>query len=399
VTNLEHDGTPTLPLFVGMVKKFGPRHPDRVRRHAVALSTVHPHAVRRSYQVTLFDPMTTVHSSIHVSHDETTRWYGPSYAFRITPRFALGLSAFLATRSITHEEDDVIVTTGARDPDGFFRNATLSVRESITDVDATGIVLRVGALWDPTDEWRVGIMFQPPAITIDSSARVFERRSFADLLAAEPIATFFHSDQAGLDSTYRVPMEVRVGTSFAPSETFIAALDVSVYAPVGSESDPVELVGRPSPEPGTGETPQAGILAITDYHSVWTFNVSAGIETMIADAVPLRAGVFTDLSGAPRIEGPTDRYAPAHVNQYGASLSVGIRSGGYDLAIGAAGVIGFGRGLALNPNPGFDPTPQTFLPTDVESRSIYFFLSGAKKAVSRLARNAYDEYLRPEEMD
>ena len=398
--NLEHDGTPTVPLFVGLVKKFGPRHPDRVRRHAVALSTVHPQSVRRSYQVTLIDPVTTVHTSLHVGHEETVRWYGPSYAFRVTPTFALGLSAFLATREIRHEEDEVIVTTGARDPmDGFFRNATLSVRESIVEADATGIVFRVGALWDATDELRLGIMIQPPAITINSEARVFERRTFADLIADPAIATFFHSDQGGLESSYRLPIEVRVGASYAFSEAFLAALDVSVYAPVGSEDDPVTVVGAASPDPTTGDTPQPGILSVTDYHAEATFNVSAGFDALIADVLPLRAGVFTDLSAAPAIDSPTDRYALARVDGVGASLSVGIRSGGYDLAIGAAGVLGFGDGLRLNENPGLDPDPETFLPTEVESRSVYFFLSGAKRAVSRLARDVYDEYLRPEEMD
>lgn len=395
--DLEHDGTPTVPLFVGLVKKFGPRHPDRVRRHAVALSTVHPQSVRRSYQVTLFDPATTVHSSIHLSREETNRWYGPSYAFRVTPELAIGLSAFLATREIRHEEDEVIVTTGARDPaDGFYRNATLSVRESLVEVDATGIVLRAGVLWDATERLRLGLMFQPPAISLDSGARVFERRSFADLLATDPVATFFHSDQSGLGSTFRIPMEIRIGASYQVMESLIAALDVSVYMPVGSEDDPISLVGPAAPEPITGDTPQPGVLMVTDYHSELAFNVSAGVDTLIAEVVPFRVGVFTDLSAAPSIDGPSDRYAPARVNGYGATLSVGVQSGGYDLAIGAAGLLGTGRGLALNPAPGFDPVPETFVPTDVRSRSVYFFLSGAKRAASRLARDVYDEYLQPE---
>lgn len=395
--DLVHDGTPTVPLFVGLVKKFGPRDEDRVRRHAVALSTIHPQSASRRFEVTLFDRDTGVHTSLRLSHDERVRWYGPSYAYRISPTFALGASAFLATRRMRHEEDEVIVTLGDRGMDGFYRNSTLSVRESIVEVDATGVVLRLGALWEPADHWRVGIVVQPPGIPIRSSSRVFERRSFADTLATDPIATFFHSDQGGLDSESPVPWEVRVGGSYRPSEAFAASLDVSVYGSVGSEDDPVQQVGAPNPEPATGDTPQPGILVVTDYHREMTFNVSVGTEGVIADVVPVRAGFFTDLSAAPRIEGPTDRYAPARVNGYGVSLSVGIQAGGYDIAVGAAGLIGRGRGLALNPEPGSGDVPETFLPTDVRTRAIYFFLSGAKKAASRLARNVYDEYLRPEQ--
>lgn len=395
--DLTHDGTPTVPLFVGVVTKLGPKDREGVRPHAIALSTVHPQSVRRSYEVTLVDPATGVHTSLHLSHEETTRWYGPSYALRISPQLAVGISAFLATREIRHEEDEVIVTTGMRDPDGFFRNATLSVRESIVDADATGVVLRLGVLYEPVDRVRIGVMFQPPAISIDSGSRVFERRSFADLLATDPIATFFHSDQGDLRSDFRVPWELRVGGSYSPFDDFVAALDVSLYGPLGSDTDPVVVAGGAQPDVETGDTPQPGIFAVSQYASEVTFNVSAGIETVIAGVVPLRAGVFTDLSAAPPIEGPTDQYRPAHVDGYGASLSVGVRTGGYDVAIGAAGLIGFGTGLRLNPAPGIDPTPQTYLPADVESRSIYFFLSGAKRAASRLARDVYEGYIEAQE--
>ncbi len=393
--DLVHDGTPTVPLFVGLVKKFGPRDDDRVRRHAIALSTIHPQSASRRFAVTLVDETTDVHASLRVTQSDQVRWYGPSYAYRVSPSFALGLSAFLATRSLRHEEDEVIVTLGAREPDGYYRNSTMAVRESIVEAEMTGVVLRIGALWDPNEHWRLGIMVQPPGIRISESSRIFERRSYADLLAADPIATFFYSDQDDLDSESPVPLEVRVGVSYTHSEAFVATLDASVYAPVGSENDLVHQIGQPDPEPTTGDTPQPGILAVTDYRRELTFNASIGMETIIADAVPIRAGLFTDFSSAPPIDGPTDQYAPARVNGYGASLSVGIRAEGYDLAIGAAGLLGFGRGLRLNPDPG-GPIPETFLPTDVETRAVYFFLSGAKKAASRLARNVYDEYLRPE---
>lgn len=392
--DLVHDGTPTVPLFVGVVKKFGPRDAERVRRHAIALSTVHPQSVNRRFEVIRTNERTAVHTSLVVSHQETTRWYGPSYAYRISPDFALGVSAFLATRELRHQEDEAIVTLNAADPS---TNPTVFVRESIVDAEALGVVLRLGASWNATDEIRVGLMFQPPGISISSSSRVYERLIFADLMASPPGATFFVSDQGDLESEAPVPWELRLGARWSPSDAFMGALDVSIYGPVGSEEDPVHAIGAPDPEPPTGNTPQPGIFVVNDYRSELAFNVSLGMETIVAETVPIRAGVFTDLSAAPEVGGPTDVYAPAHVDGYGASLSVGITTEGYDLAIGAAALLGYGRGLRLNPQPGLDPTPQTYLPTDVETRSVYFFLSGAKRAASRLARNVYDEYIRPED--
>lgn len=395
IADLEHDATPSLPLLVSIVKKFGPRDEDRVRRHAVALSTINPFRVRRGYEVALRNPSTGVTSTLRVSSEDRMTWWGPSYAYRITPRLAAGVSAFLSTRELRHEEGEIIITEGDRQPDGVFRNSTLSVRDSVVEVDARQFVFRLGALWDPNDHWRIGVMFQPPGLQVTGSSRIYEQRSFADLITVPATATFFRSDQGDLDAESPIPWELRVGASYQHDEAFTAALDVSLYGPVGSANDPVRFLGQPDPEPMTGDVPQPGLFVPYQYHQVVTANVSVGVESVIAGVVPLSAGLFTNFSGAPPVDEPTYQYSPARVNGYGASLSVGIRSGGYDLAIGAAGLIGRGRGLRLNPNPGVDPNPETYLPTNVESTTVYFFISGARQAVSRLARNAYDEYLSP----
>ncbi|MEM9193056.1 MAG: hypothetical protein AAGF12_28030 [Myxococcota bacterium] len=393
-TDLDHESNPTVPLFVGLVKKFGNRHPDRVRRHAIALSTVHPTQVRRNFSATLENPMTGVETTLSVRRSDTVRWWGPSYAYRVTPRFALGVSAFLSTRSFEHEEDEVIITQGTRDPTGVFRNSTLSIRESLVEIDDTQIVLRIGAIYDH-GPFRFGLTFQPPAIPISGSSTINERRSFADLLADPPAATFFRSDQGGLDSSSPIPWELRLGASYTHGPDFHVALDVSVYGPVGSEDDPVVPFGFADPDPITGEVPQPGIFAVQQYHANVTANMSLGMETVIAGVVPVRAGVFTDFSAAPDVPEASDILGPDQVNHYGASLSVGLRAGGYDLSVGAAVVYGRGEGYRLNPQPGLDPTPETYLAADVESRTVYFFISGAQQAAGRLAKSVYDEYIRP----
>jgi hypothetical protein len=61
---------------------------------------------------------------------------------------------------------------------------------------------------------------------------------------------------------------------------------------------------------------------------VLTFNVALGMEMTIEDVVPLRVGVFTNRSSAPSLPAFTQQYRPDDVHQYGASLSVGLRTGG-----------------------------------------------------------------------
>jgi len=398
VADLEHDDLPSVPLFAGLVKKFGGRDPDGVRRHAFALSTIHPTPLNRRFEVQLTNATTGVTTTLRITESDSTSWWGPSYAYRVTPRFALGASAFLVTRDFMHEEDELIVQEGARDPDGFFRNSNLSLRQSTASLDAKSAVFRLGAIWDPDDHFRIGLMVQPPGLQFDGSSRIYERRSYADLMAApDPIATFFASDQNDLESESPIPWEVRLGAAYRHDENFTAVLDLSLHGPIGSEAAPVLPFGAPGPEPVTGETPQPGDYLVQELRSELTANVSLGMESIIAEVVPLRAGLFTNFSAAPSVEGPSDTYGPANVDGFGASLSVGIRSGGYDLAVGAAGVMGSGRGYRTNPDPG-GVVPERYLPADVESQTLYFFLTGHKSAISRLAREVYNEYLRPEEV-
>ena len=82
------------------------------------------------------------------------------------------------------------------------------------------------------------------------------------------------------------------------------------------------------------------------------------------------------------------------VDMWGASLSVGIRTGDYDVALGVTGLIGSGDGYGYRLGGA-----TTYVRTGVEDQILYFFLSGAKRAVSRLARTAYDEVLEDEAVE
>ena len=394
--DLVHDATPTFPVFVGVVYKIGKRDEDGVRNHALALCTFHPYRRDYRYTVDLFNRSTGVSDALRITGSDTITWYGPSYAIRLSPRFALGISGFLSTRSMRHEEDQSIVTEGQRDSvTGIYQNLSLSVRESLVEVEAEHLVARLGMHYAIDDHFSVGVMLQPPGLAIHQASRVRERRSFADLFSMPPSATFFHDDQGDLPAESPIPWEVRLGAAYRADDNFSVAMDLSVYGPNGTAKQPIAAIGVPDPDPETGDIMQPGDFVVQSWHRELTANLSVGIETLIADTVPLRAGLFTNFSAAPAIEGPTNQYAPNDVDTFGTTLSVGLRSGDYDIALGAAAMYGQGDALRINPDP-FGPVADTYLPTTAESRTIYFFLSGAKRAVSRLGRNVYDEYLRPE---
>lgn len=390
--DLEHSGLPAIPLFVGVVKRLGRRDDTGLRRHAFALSTTFPNAQRYRFDVALANSSTGVRDALRIDREARSIWYGPSWAYRVSPTLAFGISGFLVTRRVRHSEDHTIITEGVLNPArGTFENATLSVRETMVKMQTRHIVFRLGAMWDATDRLRLGVMVQPPGIELTDTARIRERRAFADTLAADSYATLYESEQKNLSAAAPVPLEVRLGTSYAASESFVLALDVGLVVP---RSGLVRAFGQPAPEPITGETPQPGDFFADSYRRDIVVNAALGFEAVAADVIPIRAGVYTDLSAAPSIDGPTDLYAHDDVDRVGSTFSIGYRSEDYDLSVGVAALFGFGTGLRTNPDPGLGATPEAYLPTDVRERTIFFFISGAQSTVSRLARHVYREHIR-----
>ncbi|HJL27385.1 MAG TPA: hypothetical protein RMH80_34520, partial [Polyangiaceae bacterium LLY-WYZ-15_(1-7)] len=321
---------PGVPLFATMVKRFGPRDANRVRRHALAFSTLNPVQRRLRYDVDVLNEATNVRETLSIDHDDRITYFGPSVGFRLRDDLAVGLSAFLATRRLRHREDQIVVTEIRFDPDtGTFVNDTLSVRESVASLTTRHALFRLGVAWEPSARWRLGLMFQPPGIELTDSARLQDRRSFADTLASPAYATYFNADQGGLPAASPIPWELRIGASWAATPALLFAADVSLYGRSGGPDEPIRPFGTPEPDPETGDLPQAGDYLATSWYRQYNVNVSVGMEGVIAGRVPVRLGFFTDRSSAPPIEGPTDRYRIEHVDRYGATASVGYRSDDY----------------------------------------------------------------------
>lgn len=224
-------------------------------------------------------------------------------------------------------------------------------------------------------------MFQPPGIEWRDRARIRNRLILADTLAVPAYSTFEYVDARGLDGAAPIPWSLRVGASFAPNANLLFAADFQLVGRVGSPGNPVRAIQVPDPVPETGYVGEVGDYYPTATHRLPTFNVAVGMEAVIAGLVPVRVGFFTDRSAAPAITGPTAEYQHVDIDRYGATFSIGFRDDAYDLSVGVAAL--FGRGDALRTNPDFDPQ---YLPTEARDRVIYFFISGARRAASRFAK-------------
>ena len=134
------------------------------------------------------------------------------------------------------------------------------------------------------------------------------------------------------------------------------ALDVSAYGKRGSPEDPVVAIGPRDVTPGTARSPQPGELVLEEWWGKRTGNVAVGMEYRIRNMVLVRCGIFTDLSGAPKLPKVSQTYRPSDVNRFGATLSAGLLTRGYDVSLGVAGTFGWGKTQALVVD---DPKPPT----------------------------------------
>lgn len=378
--DLQHDALPSLPLFVGFVQKLGDEGPDGVRQHGIALSIVRPALIRRAFRVDVADPARGASNTLRIDQEESSQWYGVSYGIRLGEGLALGVGAWVALRQLRHREDEfvaegVVPIEDRRTADRFL------ARYSEANLDSFDLVIRLGLLWQIDPQWRLGVMLQPTPVSLSTTASISSRLGLARDATLDDLRFVERQD---LDGDYPLPWQLRVGVGFAAMRDLAFALDVALYAPMGIGA-PIRTFGPTEVDPVSGEPISPGRFIPRTWSANFTANVSFGFDALIADIVPIQGGVFTDLSAAPSIDGPSDEYAPAQVHGFGASLAGGIHRGDFDVQLGVAGVLGWGTGLGTSPDP--DPLPgEAYVPREVRRYSVYFFLSGTERAAATLVR-------------
>lgn len=386
--DLEHDAIPSLPLFVGFGQKFGSEDAHGIHQHGIALSIVRPAQIRRRFEVNVFDEVAGFGDSIRIDHEESSQWYGVSYGVRLEPGFALGIGGWLALRDVEHREEQF--TARGIIPAGASRTADrLMAQQNEATVSTIGLVFRIGLLWHIDSQWSFGAMLQPGAISITNGATLSARSGRTGTGIPPAVEDLRFIEQEDLSGDLPLPWQLRVGASHRFTPDYRMALDLAVYAPIGSESDPVDTFGG-EVDPVTGEVPSPGQFIAREWYANMTANVALGFDAMIADLVPLQAGVFTDFSAAPGIDGPSPVYRSPQVHGFGASVAGGIHRGDFDVQVGAAGVFGWGTGLGTNPDANA-PVSERYLPRSVERYTLYFFISGTERAAESLVRELLRE--------
>jgi hypothetical protein len=272
--------------------------------------------------------------------------------------------------------------------------------DSTVDIDVVSLLFRVGVLWQPHENWLLGLMVSAPSIKLDNlvlwktAGKLDQTFGLASVDGTGDDRVEYYTDGYDLEVASYEPAAFRGGAAFTWAEEFVAALDLSLHLPMtytrirgdavmdrrcpeGLETCDVTVDEKASPywfDPGV-------VRRVTRRPVV---NVNAGWELLIDETWTLRNGFFTDFSSAPQVVASADPQLP-RVNRYGATLSVGWQNMGYDIAVGVMGA--YGRGYASVFNPGGEPAE--WRPAPMEERALYVFVSGIQKAVVRGAKQAY----------
>ena len=97
----------------------------------------------------------------------------------------------------------------------------------------------------------------------------------------------------------------------------------------------------------------------------------------------------SERSSAPEVPLISTQYVRDRMHTLGGAFSVGIRTGSFDLSIGATGLFGVGEGLAIV--RGAAGEPLSYRTTDIKDTSLLVFMTGARQAVKTLVKRVIQD--------
>jgi long-subunit fatty acid transport protein len=382
--NIDYKGRPSLPLFVAVVRQVGKKDDAGKRKHAIAFSTFTPDQRSLSLdarQYRVAEDGRSWLSTLYARHDRSLRWYGFSYAFRPRGRFTFGASWFLShgKGAVLEERLDLSLGSpadagGGTDPEARFESVRISQ-------DSKGIVGRLALLYYG-DKLRVGAMFQPPSLHLKGKTSVRDRVVVTSTGAAgESEGTYEERTSSKLPARDPLPWELRIGTGYQARHDLTLDCDLSVNGKGKS-------VRVPWADNATGQVAknENGDVTAVRVRRVPTFNAALGAEYDLPKNITMQTGLFTDLSAAPRLPARSETQRPDHIHRFGAALSIGFGAKGFGLALGTVARFGLGSALA----PSGDETGAPYQRFSAREHTLFVFLTGARRAVSKLADAAID---------
>jgi hypothetical protein len=315
---------------------------------ALAVSVFVPDALRTNDR----DKLGSNQNAFFVSTEQQTVWTGLTWSRR-WGRVGIGASGFFLYGTALSELE--LTAVSATSSSQF---VTLSSR---VDETTFGFVGGVGLRWDATDDLRFGLSAYSPEVGWGS------RRSFArivvgdDTTGAGQPANIVVVNAEGLSASPTLPVRLQAGLAWTLGKTLFT-LDAT-YLGARTVRDDEQRAAE-------------GLDRYVKRHAV--VNGAAGLETWLSDKVPLRLGLFTDFAAtdppvaSPPGAGSQNANNTTHVNRYGGTASVGVRT--EHTATDAGLNVSYGSGTDLVPN---NLNFADLKPTSATQLLVYVFLASA----------------------
>jgi hypothetical protein len=371
------DSTTTLPRFVGTVVKFG-RVKYGDHQFSVAYSSFEPQRNSESFS----DVGVTEQGSvgIRIGNGFRSRWYGASFAGRLSEKMSLGTTAYVAAQRLGYDEF-ITLSEGGTMSGVQVSNPDFAVT-TYTDVSAKSyhLALRLGYLFLINPKWQWGVMFQAPGIPLRQRGSIFRQGS--EVQGSE-VTYLTPIDESSLQASMPIPFELRTGAAHRINQQTLLSVDFSVDGPV-SGGRVVQL-----PSELTDVEARPGIYYANSTKRRWAPNTAIGAEHKFGKAI-VAGGLFTNISAAADVPESSASYAAAQVNLYGGSIYVGLDTKGYKLSFGATGEYGRGHALAVSVDRFGNAI--RYERTAANSGALILFVAGAVSVASKAAKDIKERH-------
>lgn len=375
--NLSSNRTTTIPHFIGTVIQFGKKRGGEFP-YALAYSSFELAREQINSGFTQGDEQAG--ADLRLGNNYRMRWWGVSFAGRVSKKLSLGISAFLSYQTNNYNEDLGLQSGGTLQDNGVRVGGQSVTSSSSVNYDAWHFVFRLGALYRVNSRWQIGFMFQPPGAPLSQKGNIF-RRVVTDLEGQE--SRFFLFDQDSLAASAPIPWEVRAGAEYKVNALTTLAFDASITAGVRDRNiltPPVDVEAL------------AGSLGAYFANSTerrWTPNAAIGAEHLFGKVV-VSGGLMTNISSAPNLPATSEEYSPPQINVYGAAFALGVDAAGYRLTLGANGY--FGRGDAYTFTVDQEAIVTGYTRTKSTLSAIVLYVAGAVSVASRGASDVQRKY-------
>lgn len=229
---------------------------------------------------------------------------GLTYAYAPSRRFSFGVSAFWLEQNRQESARRAQILGDQVGVGTLFID--VSSREKTT---THSLLARVGVAWRPTDSGSFGLSCSLPTLPLTGESTY----GYTVITSGDgPNDALYLQEDETAEAVTRLPVNCRLGGALKPSPRWLLASDLSLHLPTSYQRFNLSdaIIGRQA---------EFRSAVTTDL----TVNFAVGAEYRITERWPLRVGLFSNRTSAPAIPAAPDRFVPAHVDLYGATISAG----------------------------------------------------------------------------